>query len=179
MTKSEASQKSNLTNWGIIGLPAMRPHPKLGKKLQLFGQFVGDWDIVKLTFPLTDKSETKRTGEVHFNWILDGKAIQDVWGRIDDSTGKFIPVGTTIRFYDEKLEAWRSIWISPLQRDARRFIGRKIGSEIVLSEENRGLRTERWIFYDIKDNSFRWRAMRRTKPKGPWRSVEEMTLERS
>ena len=41
---------------------------------------------------------------MHFNWILDGRAIQDVWMNKDASTKRMIPGGTTIRFYDpEKL----------------------------------------------------------------------------
>lgn len=163
-------------DWSIAGLPASGPDPELRGKLELFGQFVGDWDIVDQTFPLTDREKTKRTGEAHFNWVLGGRAIQDVWGPVDESSGKFIPAGTTLRFYDELLGAWRSTWISPLRKEVRRFIGKKAGSEIVLKEEDRGLRTEHWIFYDIKRDSFKWRGMRRSKLRGPWRSVEEMTL---
>lgn len=68
------------SSWGIAGLPSLGPDPGLGGKLDLFGQFVGDWDIVEQTFPLTDRKKTKRMGEAHFNWILGGRAIQDVWG---------------------------------------------------------------------------------------------------
>jgi len=138
---------------------------------------VGDWDILDKRFPRNEVSE-KRTGEVHFNWILDGRAIQDIWGPIDSKTGKLIPVGTTIRFYDTKLDAWRSTWISPIQLEVRRFIGRRVGKEIVLQEENRGLLTERWIFSEIQKNSFRWRAVRRSRIGGPWGIVEEMQLKR-
>jgi hypothetical protein len=170
------SQRSKRSSWSIEGLPATGPHSKLKSKLQLFGQFVGDWDIVDQTFPLTDRGKVKRTGKAHFNWILGGRAVQDVWGPIDESSGRFIPAGTTLRFYDEHLGAWRSTWISPLQQEVRRFVGRKVGSEIILKEDNRGLRTEHWIFFEIKRDSFKWRGMRKDKLGGPWRSVEEMTL---
>lgn len=109
------NSRGTRSKWYLSGLPASGPYPRLKSKLQLFGQFIGDWDVVDQTFPLSDKRKIERTGEAHFNWILCRRAIQDVWGPIDNSTGKLVPVGTTIRFYDEFLGAWRSIWISPLQ----------------------------------------------------------------
>jgi hypothetical protein len=164
--------------WGIEGLPADGPAPGWANRLRLFGQFVGSWDIVEPRFRSSRQAARLRAGEVHFDWILGGRAIQDVWGPVDDRTKRLVPVGTTIRYYDEELGAWRSTWLSPLQGDVRRFIGRKIGSEIVLQEENRGLRTERWVFADIRPDSFRWYAMKRNRRGAPWRKFEEMHLVR-
>ena len=63
----------------IKGLGADGPDPNMREKLMLFGQFVGDWDIVEARYPQPDGTEIKRKGEIHFGWILDGRAIQDVW----------------------------------------------------------------------------------------------------
>jgi hypothetical protein len=161
----------------IVGLPADGPDPALRKKLALFGQFVGDWKIFGQTLP-ESKSETLEEGGAHFRWILGGRAIQDVWGPVDSRTKKLVPVGTTLRYYDVALGAWRSTWISPMQHEVRRFIGRKVGPEIVLQEENRGLKTERWIFHDISRSAFKWRAERRLHPGGAWKVVETMRLSR-
>lgn len=161
-----------------MGLPAPGPAPDRVEKLRLFGQFVGDWDIVDPLEAAARTDPSRRIGEVHFNWVLGGRAIQDVWGPVDTQTGRFVAVGTTLRYYDPGLDAWRSTWISPLQREVRRFIGRSVDSEIVLQEEPRGLRTERWIFSDLTPESFRWRAVRRLRPSGPWTVVEEMALQR-
>lgn len=164
------------STWRLAGLPATGPAPRLRGKMRLFGQFVGSWDITERRVPGFRGSTG--TGEVHFNWILDGRAIQDVWGMIDPATQRLVPVGTTIRYYDPSLRAWRSTWLSPLQGVVRRFIGRKVGDEIVLKEENRGRRTERWIFADIRPDSFRWYAVRRLRARGEWRTIEEMILRR-
>ena len=40
--------------------------------------------------------------------------------------------GSTIRFYDAAIGAWRSTWIEPVNGRVRRFIGRPSGDEIVL-----------------------------------------------
>ncbi len=62
----------------IEGLGADGPGPEMREKLMLFGQFVGDWDIVEARYPQPDGTEIKRRGEIHSGWILDGRAIQDV-----------------------------------------------------------------------------------------------------
>jgi hypothetical protein len=161
--------------WEIEGLSAHGPARGLREKLHLFGQFVGSWDIVEhrnLQTPTVTK------GEVHFNWILGGRAVQDIWGSLDPKTHRLNPWGTTIRYYDPQLGAWRSTWISPRQQTVRRFIGRKVGNEIVLQEENRGARTERWVFSDIQPGSFQWYALKRPRKGRPWRKVEEMIVKR-
>jgi hypothetical protein len=45
-------------------------------------------------------------GEFHFGWILEGRAIQDVW---------MIPrrKDRRIRVYDPRIDAWRIFWIDP------------------------------------------------------------------
>ena len=61
----------------IEGLVTDGPDPKLSEELIPFGQFVGDWEILEARYPQPDGSEIKRRGEVHFGWILDGKAVQE------------------------------------------------------------------------------------------------------
>jgi hypothetical protein len=175
MSSSGSVHHKSSKQWTIEGLPAHGPASDLRDKLRLFGQFIGSWDIIEHRSPLT---RLHAEGEVHFNWILDGRAVQDVWGSVDSKTGRLIPWGTTIRYYDSNLGAWRSTWIAPRQKAVRRFIGRKVGHEIVLREEDRGTRTERWIFSDIRPNSFRWYALKRPRAGGPWRKVEEMKIRR-
>lgn len=166
---------SNPFEWSIPGLPASGPAPGAAKRLQLFGQFVGDWDIVEHRAPL---SRPRPPGEVHFNWVLGGLAIQDVWGSLEPKPRRFVPWGTTLRYYDGALGAWRSTWIAPRQHRVRCFVGRQEGDEIVLREAERGLRTERWIFSDIRPGAFRWYALRRRHSRGPWEPIEEMRLVR-
>jgi hypothetical protein len=162
----------------IAGLPAIGPPKGQRDRMRLFGQFVGDWSIVDRAVPGSRDPAEQRTGEAHFNWILAGRAIQDVWGPLDAKTGRLDPVGTTVRYFDPAIDAWRSTWICPARPEVRRFIGRERGAEIVLQEEPRGLRTERWIFSEIRRESFRWRAVRRARVGGPWRVIEEMRLVR-
>jgi hypothetical protein len=146
------------SGWLLPGLGARTAARSLERELALFGQLVGDWHIFPPSGIVGGEATVPPTGEVHVRWVLGGTAIQDTWGAIDPASRRMVPEGTTIRFYDEKLGAWRSTWISPYQRAVRRFIGRRVGTEIVLRELDAGARGEHWIFSEISPPSFRWRS---------------------
>lgn len=129
------TSKASNQPW-IKGLQAVEPEPKLKEKLMLFGQFVGDWDIVEARYWEADGTEAKMKGEVHFGWILGGTAVQDVWMGRREGSEKMVVFGTTVRFYDEKIDAWRSTWLSPLKGLVQLFIGHEVNGEIVLDLQN-------------------------------------------
>lgn len=164
--------------WVLPGLGADRPVPSLERKLDLFGQFVGDWDILPPRVRWKG-GEPESTGKVHFRWILGGTAVQDIWGALDDETGQLVPQGSTLRFYDPSIRAWQSTWISPYQRVTRRFIGRKEGAEIVLREQDAGSRGEHWIFWEVNGSSFRWRAETPTSSRAKPRVTQEYYIRRA
>ena len=90
--------------------------------------------------------------------------------------------GTTLRFYDPALGAWRSTWIDPLNGRVRRFIGRPDGDDIILD----GLDdepAERWCFRDIAPGpapeSFRWTGEVSADGRRTWRLDEEMLIRRA
>jgi hypothetical protein len=113
----------------IVGLSSDGPYPKFKDKLMLFGQFVGDWDIVSVQSPSPSGVPFKARGEVHFGWILEGRAVQDVWMTYDDKSKRAIPVGTTIRVYDPSIDAWLSTWISAIRRSVQTFVDRPGGHD--------------------------------------------------
>lgn len=169
-----------LSEWKIHGLAADSPNPALGEKLQLFGQFVGDWDILEDRFFQADGTEFATRGEIHWNWILDGRALQDIWMFEDEGTKELVPAGTTIRFYDPDIDKWRSTWISPIQGAVVPFIGTKIGEEIVLEGKDPDSgEILRWIFSNISSDAFTWREERSSDAMANWRITERMQVIRS
>ena len=160
----------------IPGLVSVIPHPEFKEKLMLFGQFVGDWDIKEARYPQLDGTVTKRHGEIHFGWILDGRGIQDVW--MIRKEGRAIPVGTTIRFYDPKIDAWYSTWISPMHGLVQTFVARKVGDEIVLEGKSNDGYPEHWIFSEITPDAFHWRAVESHDNEKSWKLTEEMRVTR-
>jgi hypothetical protein len=151
----------------------------LSEKLSLFGQFVGAWDLEWHGLDSTGSPIVVR-GELHFGWILDGRAIQDVWRvPIDASDAQRVRGfhGTTIRFYDPRIDAWRSTWLDPLNGRVRRFIGRSVEDTIVLEGLDEDPR-ERWTFRDITPDSFLWRGEQSTDGEATWTIVDEMHARR-
>ena len=59
-------------------LHADGPAPEYADKLALYGQFVGDWDADVVTYT-PDGARHEGQGEIHFGWVLRGRAVQDVW----------------------------------------------------------------------------------------------------
>ncbi|HYA10640.1 MAG TPA: hypothetical protein VEH10_03080 [Thermoplasmata archaeon] len=169
---------STTGSWTIEGLAADGPCPEYADKLALFGQFVGDWDIVEWRNLAPDGTWTTGRGELHWRWILEGRAVQDVWATMDKVSGRCVPLGTTLRFYDPKIDAWHSVWISPVNHVARQFVARQVGSEIVLEGKNAQGVPVRWIFSDIRRDAFRWREETQGSSPSSWLMDEEMRIER-
>lgn len=165
--------------WEIGGLAAGGPLPELKEKLSLFGQFVGDWDILEARYPKPDGSETRARGEIHVRWILEGRGVQDTFSTIDESTGKAIPAGTTVRFYDPVLDVWHSVWISPRQRVVQTFTARMVKDAIVLDGKTpNGKHPEKWTFSNIRPDAFSWRAEESHDGGRTWLLTEEMKVRR-
>ena len=151
------------------------------EQLQLFGQFIGSWDIAWSGLDAEGQTHTAR-GELHFGWVLGGRAVQDVWivlGRGEPGAG--VPPlafhGSTIRFYDASIGAWRSTWIDPVNGRVRRFAGRPVDGEIVLvsDEDDPQLR---WRFTDVTPDAFTWLGELSRDGGATWQHDETMRLTR-
>lgn len=154
------------------------PEPERAGDLRLFGQFVGSWSI-EWSAPGAEPA----TGELHFGWVLGGRAVQDIWivpgrGRRGEGRPPRGFHGSTIRFYDAALGAWRSTWIEPVNGRVRRFIGRPHDGGILLvsDEDDPQLR---WRFRDITPDSFRWTSESSDDGGATWRHDEEMLATRT
>lgn len=101
----------------------------------------------------------EETGEWHFAWILEGRAIQDVWivpPRKDRTPLGNYEYGTSVRFYDDALKAWQSTWIGPAHRVVQTFIARAHGNRIVMETTPDNKRRMRWSFDDMTESGFTW-----------------------
>jgi hypothetical protein len=158
------------------------PAGEHAEELMLFGRFVGSWRL-EWRGANPDGSPATMNGELHFGWVLGGRAVQDIWivpGRGQPGEGR-PPLafhGSTIRFYDPSIDAWRSTWIEPVNGRVRRFIGRPVEGEIVLlsDEDDPQLR---WRFTDIAPDSFVWRAEISDDGGATWEFDEEMRATRA
>ncbi|MEJ3655545.1 hypothetical protein WEH80_21480 [Actinomycetes bacterium KLBMP 9759] len=143
----------------VTALHVDGPVPERADELMLFGRFVGSWTLERHGIT-ADGSTIVRSGELHFGWVLGGRAVQDIWivpGR--GLPGEGVPPdafhGSTIRFYDPTIDRWRSTWIEPVNGRVRRFIGQPVGDDIVLISDEDEPRL-RWSFTAIAPDSFTW-----------------------
>ena len=67
---------------------------------------------------LDDGTPHRGLGEIHFGWVLEGRAIQDVW----ILPGVFY--GKTLRIYDPGIDAWHILWSDPVMQFYTRQIYR-------------------------------------------------------
>jgi hypothetical protein len=161
-------------------LVADGPDPDHAEALMLFGQFVGEWELDWTGYDEAGNETMTERGEWIFGWVLEGRAVQDVWiipgrGRRGSRAGEY---GTTVRFYDSELDAWYVTWNGPINRARRTFLGRRSGDEIVLEGRTEDGSLMRWIFSEIGEGSFHWRSVCSTDGEKTWRRREEMRVRR-
>jgi hypothetical protein len=173
-------------NTFVSVLHANGPSPDRADKLDLYGQFVGDWDA-KIITHAPGGMRHDGTGEIHFGWILQGRAIQDVWmipRLAEREAAPQLPVagnwyGTTLRIYDPKLDAWRIYWIDPATNSFRQQIGRRQGAEIVQEGKTETGALSRWRFTNITPHSFHWLGESAAVEGAPWQLIVEVLARRS
>jgi hypothetical protein len=82
-------------------------------------------------------------GQVYYSWILDGKALQEVWTS-DSEDGHPRPYGTTINFYDPKRRHWTAVWVYPAQGQTTVVTGGEAGGSHVLTGHDENGALQRW-----------------------------------
>ena len=151
----------------------------LGEEANVFDRFIGTWDCDYANFK--DDGKTERShGQVVFGWILDGRAVQDVWSWVDDDDPKKErKVGTTVRFFDSKTGKWRIVWISPEEGIIKTLAGGREGDRIVLEGTSDDGVAVRWSFNDIRPDSFVWRGEKSRDYGKSWKPTGEYQMRRS
>jgi hypothetical protein len=146
----------------IHALQAAGPDPRHAQALRLYGRFVGSW-AVELTDRFPDGSVDRSSGEWHFGWVLQGRAVQDVWiappsprRSHNPPAGYPLRYGTTLRMYLPDSDTWRITWTDPALGFWVTQIGRAEGADIVQEGRTPDGTLMRWSFRDIRPDSFRW-----------------------
>jgi hypothetical protein len=163
-------------------LVSNEPFGPLASELGTFGQFVGSWDL-RWSRPGDDQAPAEVLGELHFGRVLGGRAVQDVWivpgaDSADAGLGPYAFWGTTVRFFDPELGAWRSTWVEPVTGRVRKFIGRPVDGEIhlVSTDDTPFLR---WRFTEISADRFVWLGELSNDEARTWQLEEQMIATRS
>ena len=132
----------------IEALHTDQPAVDRADRMGLYAWLIGRWEMDGIIHSADKKHEI--CGEIHAGWVLEGRALQDVW----ILPGVFY--GTTLRVYDPTLDAWHILWSDPLRQYYTRQVGRARGKDIMqVGTNSEGVAT-RWSFVDITDGSFHW-----------------------
>ena len=129
-------------------------------------------------------------GEILADWVLEGRAIQDIWmtpPRSERRPGEPLPqlpvtgawYGTTLRVYDPKLGAWHILWSDPATQFYARQIGRPEGDQIVQLGTLPSGAMLRWRFTEIETDSFHWLGEISTDKGATWRLQVEVFARRA
>jgi hypothetical protein len=129
-------------------LAARHRSAEIPESHDVYGWLVGDWDLEALVYNAAAVPSLK--GKIHFDWVLQGRAIQDTW---------ILPghmYGTTLRIWNPRLEAWDIRWFNPLSSHYEAQTGRRVGQEIVQIGARADGTATRWRFTKITSDSFHW-----------------------
>jgi len=168
----------------LDALGADGPAADRAGKMELYGRFVGSWDLDVTQFPQPGLRRRRR-GEWHFGWALEGRAVQDVWIvpprgelRHGDAAANVNSYGTTLRVYDPRIDAWQIQWTDPVTQNFLQMIGRAEGNDIVQLGTRPDGHLIRWSFRDITDDAFQWRGEVSADDGASWHRNVEFTATR-
>lgn len=154
--------KAVVPNGFLDALHAEGPDPSVGAAAAVYDWLIGSWEADVVDYE-ADGTRHESRGEWHFGWVLEGRAVQDVWiapPRQDRTAppGARNRYGTSIRIYDRRTGDWLVIWHNPVSGAEVRLVGKRVGDDVVQA----GFRDDgtfiRWIFTDIASDSFTWRG---------------------
>jgi len=142
-------------------LLARGPHPSLGEHAQTYSRVMGSWRG-QLHNHMLGHGVPPVSVEAHFAWVLEGRAVQDVWiTPARDEHGSGSPAlhwyGSTLRVFEPASAAWQTVWTDPVSGLRIELLGRRQGDDIV-QIGTRGGRPIRWIFSQIRADSFVWQG---------------------
>src|ERR1700685_862108 len=159
-------------------LKAAGPRPSLVDEAKIFGRLVGTWEVEYADFSKEGKV-THRSGELVVGWVMDGRAVQDLWIVYPSGGRKEREVYTDLRYFDRKSRTWPATFIDPEHASVARFTGGPAGDDrIVLDTPDLGVKDTRWSFNDIRPDSFVFRDEASGDGGQTWRLQSEYHMKR-
>jgi len=157
----ENEKKLRLKEVFSDALVSSHPSVELSEQAKIYDWLIGSWDVDVIDY-LEDNKTLHTQGEWHFSWVLEGRAIEDVWIAPKRSLRTGIPAhprnryGISFRYFDDTKQKWCVNWFNPISGSSDKLYGRKEGEKIIHEGLDDDGNLMRWSFTDITNNSFHW-----------------------
>lgn len=157
----------------VQALVATGPAVGLERELELFGRFVGRWNVHNALFSEATGQWAESRLTWTFGWIIDGRGVQDV---LTNDIGAAL--GTTVRTWDERA-GWRAVWFCPKAAEHVVLTAVADGAGIRLDGTQADGRRVRWLFSDIAASSFTWDGWCSNDDGTTWWHEQHMDVQRA
>ncbi len=164
-------------------LIANGPSPEIPSEDRIYDWLIGSWRARVVDYP-GNGQKRESAGEWHFAWVLEGRAIQDVWisppreVRTPNTPKECNRYGASIRSFQPGERKWRVTWINPVNGAINLLVARKEGNDVVQEGLDDQGNKIRWGFTDIKKDSARWYGERSKDGGKTWNLEAEFFLDR-
>jgi hypothetical protein len=138
-------------------------------QLALFDRLAGTWDVTYDIYR-KDGAVSLYHGQVFYNRILNGDALQEIWTS-DIHNKEPQPYGTTIGFLDSTRQRWTAVYIFPAKGYSSIVSGGEAGGRIVLTGRDPDGTMQRWSIDNVQTDSFDWHFESSKDEGKTWRLV--------
>lgn len=144
----------------------------------IYAPLLGSWEVM-ITDLMGDIKENKKIGEWHFSRILEGRAIQDILiapARENRSGIKSLAgnrYGTILRTFDFKTLQWTMNWFNPVSGVHSVLTARTEPGKIIQESTETGGMVMRWVFDNMKEDTFHWYGEHSTDQCKTWTKTVE------
>lgn len=136
----------------LEALAARGRAPEIPEEMDVYGWLVGEWELDVIRYGV-DVRDRQIKGRALFGWVLEGRAMQDVWIMKMETLSTY---GTTLRIWDPAIAAWRVTWVNPISGRRDELVGTRVNEDIVQIGRHADGTTIRWRFIETTNDSFRW-----------------------
>ncbi|GGP26755.1 hypothetical protein [Silvimonas amylolytica] len=164
----------------LDALQATGAHPALAGHAETYAWMIGSWTGEVTDFP-DEINVLRGPVEMHASWVLQGRAIQDVWIAPAGSAPGQIQAeryGTTLRIFDTAHAQWDVRWFNPVSGAQVSLSGQRVGDQLVQLGMING-RLVRWVFSEITSRQFLWQGFVLGEDGQTWRLQTQFRFERS
>ncbi len=139
-----------------------KKHDIIPEEYDYFGHFIGQWDF-KWHDNIGTQHESIHEGKWTFSRVLEGRAVQDTFitSKKNPFTGEpEHEYGTTIRIYNPLKKNWDIFY--GCTGEAVQLVAERENDQIILTCVTPIGFLMKWIFYDIEQDTFKWKNVQST-----------------